>query len=304
MSARARATVGFVGLGSMGAAMASRLLEGGYGMRVWNRSSDKAVDLVGAGATLVATPRDAATDADFVFVSVADDSALEAVLAVPDGVFAGMGRGVLINTSTVAPEVAREVAATAAASGARALDVGVLGNAAHAATGQLRLFAGGDADTLERCRPLLELLGKEVVHIGAVGAGMQLKLALNLVMGLEMQAMSEAVAFGVACGLPRQAVLGAIAGSGFSSPVMSFKSRRMIAGSYQGPDFRLRLMAKDLGLVVEGCAQMGLDLPMTASAFDAHARAVDDGLGDLDCAAIIERLSPAGGGIAPLATSA
>ena len=273
--------------------MAARLLEGGYELRIWNRSPERAADLVGRGATLVATPREAATEADFVVLSVADDAALAAVLSGPEGVFAGLGRGVLINTSTVAPEVARGLATTAAATGTHALDVGVLGNAAHAASGQLRLYVGGDGDILERCRTLLERLGKEVVHVGAVGAGMQLKLALNLVMGLEMQAMSEAVAFGVAFGLPRQAVLGAIAGSGFSSPVMSFKSRRMSAGSYEVPDFRLRLMAKDLGLVVDGCAGLGLDLPMTASACEAHARAVDGGLGDLDCAAIIEQLCPA-----------
>jgi len=121
---------------------------------------------------------------------------------------------------------------------------------------------------------------------------MELKLALNLVMGLEMQAMAEAVAFGVARGLPRHAVLGAIAGSGFSSPVMRFKSRRMIAGSYGAPDFRLRLMAKDLALVGDAAEQTGVRLPMSASAREEHERAIDDGLGDLDCAAIVEHLCP------------
>jgi len=296
MSADMSTSVGFVGLGAMGGAMAARLVAEGYDVRVWNRTPERAGDLVSAGARLVATPREAATAADVVLVSVADDTALDAVLDGPDGVLAGLGHGVLINTSTIAPEVVRALAATAAASGARVLDVGVLGNAAHAATGQLRLYAGGDRTTLEDCRELLEVLGKELVHVGAVGAGMELKLALNLVMGLEMQAMSEAVAFGVARGLPRQAVLGAIAGSGFSSPVMSFKSRRMAAGSYETPDFRLRLMAKDLALVADSCARLGLDLPMTRSAREVHDEAVAGGFGDFDCAAIIERLCPAGDG--------
>ena len=285
-------SVGCVGLGSMGGAMAARLLGEGYDLVVWNRTPDRASGLVDAGARLVATPREAATGVDAVLISVADGDALDAVLEGPDGVLAGLGSGVLINTSTVAPEVVRALAGSAAASGARMLDVGVLGNATHAAGGELRLYVGGDPDTLERCRGLLEALGKEVVHVGAVGAGMELKLALNLVMGLEMQAMAEAVAFGVARGLPRHAVLGAIAGSGFSSPVMRFKSRRMIAASYGGPDFRLRLMAKDLALIVDGAEQLGVRLPMSASAREEHERAIDDGLGDLDCAAIVEHLCP------------
>jgi 3-hydroxyisobutyrate dehydrogenase len=285
-------SVGFVGLGSMGGAMAARLLAAGYDLLIWNRTPARADGLVEAGARRVATPREAATGVDTVLISVADGDALDAVLEGPDGVLAGLGRGVLINTSTVEPEIVRALARRAAASGAGMLDVGVLGNADHAASGELRLYAGGDPDTIERCRQLLEELGKEIVHVGAVGAGMELKLALNLVMGLEMQAMAEAVAFGVARGLPRHAVLGAIASSGFSSPVMRFKSRRMAARSYDAPDFRLRLMAKDLALVADGAERLGLHLPMSTSACEEHERAVGEGLGDLDCAAIVEHLCP------------
>jgi 3-hydroxyisobutyrate dehydrogenase len=278
----------------MGGAMAARLLDAGYDLLVWNRTPDRASALVDAGARLAGTPREVASGADVVLISVADGDALDAVLEGPDGILAELGRGVLINTSTVAPEVVRALAASAAASGARMLDVGVLGHAAHAASGELRLYAGGDPETLERCRELLDVLGKEVVHVGAVGAGMDLKLALNLVMGLEMQAMAEAAAFGVARGLPRHAVLGAIAGSGFSSPVMRFKSRRMIAGNYGAPDFRLRLMANDLALVADGAEQLGLRLPMSARACEEHERAVGGGLGDLDCAAIVEQMCSTG----------
>ena len=293
MLANARGRVGCVGLGSMGAGMAARAIEAGYDVVVWNRTPSRAQALVEAGARLVATPRDAAIGVDVVLISVADADALAAVLEGPDGILAEVVDADIVNTSTVSPETVRELEAAVSGVGVGMLDAGILGNAAHAAAGQLRIYVGGEPQTLERCRPLLEVLGKEVVHLGAAGAGMELKLALNLVMGLEMQALAEAVAFGVARGLPRQVVLDAIAGSGFSSPVMSFKSRRMAAGSYDAPDFRLRLMAKDLGIVADGAEQRGLALPMTASARDEHVRAVEDGLGDLDCAAIVERLCPA-----------
>ena len=150
----------------------------------------------------------------------------------------------LVNTSTVDPARCTRWRATTA----HVVDAGVLGNLDHARDGELRVYAGGTPEAFERCRAVLDDLGKEVLHVGALGAGMELKLVLNLVMGLEMQALAEAAAFGESRGLDRTLLLQAIAGSGFASPVMRFKTRRMIAGRYGDPDFRLRLMAKDLGL--------------------------------------------------------
>ena len=114
-------------------------------------------------------------------------------------------------------------------------------------------------EAFARCRAVLDDLGKEVLHVGALGAGMELKLVLNLVMGLEMQALAEAAAFGESRGLDRTLLLQVIAGSGFASPVMRFKTRRMIAGRYGDPDFRLRLMAKDLGLVADARRRRAAD---------------------------------------------
>ncbi|MDX6683531.1 MAG: hypothetical protein QOG94_3570 [Solirubrobacteraceae bacterium] len=280
------AIIGFIGLGSMGAGMARRLLSTGHDVRVFNRTVGRAEDLVAGGAKLARTARDAADGADVVLLSVADGDALREVTDGPDGALAGLGRdAVLVNTSTVDPDAVRELALRAG--GRHVVDAGVLGNMNHARDGELRVYAGGEPAAIERCRAVLDDLGKEVLHVGALGAGMELKLVLNLVMGLEMQALAEAVAAGVARGLDRTQVLEAIANSGFASPVMAFKTRRMIGRRYGDPDFRLRLMAKDLALVADGPGD--LRLAMTDAARAAHDAAVADGLGDLDCAAIVSR---------------
>ncbi len=270
------ATIGFIGLGAMGHGMAERLINRGHDVRVWNRTPDKAADL---NASLAASPREAATGASVVLLSVADGDALRHVTDGPDGVLAGLGPdAVLVNTSTVDPDEVRSLAAP------YVVDAGVLGNLDHARDGELRVYAGGTDSAFDRCRAVLEDLGKEVVHVGALGAGMELKLVLNLVMGLEMQALAEAAAFGESRGLDRTQVLQAIAVSGFASPVMRFKTHRMVADRYGDPDFRLRLMAKDLALVADS-----VSLPMTDAARAVHDEAVAAGLGDLDCAAIVTR---------------
>lgn len=292
MRSQTAGTVGFIGLGSMGGGMAHRLLAQGHQVHVWNRTREKAEDLLAAGATVARTPRDAAAGADVVLLSVADGLALRSVTDGLDGAFAGLRpHAVLVNTSTVHPEQLRAFATRPEAVARHLVDAGVLGNTEHAREGQLRIYAGGDAEAIERCRPVLDDLGKEVVHVGPLGAGMELKLVLNLVMGLEMQALAEAAAFGVARGLDQAQVLQAIAGSGFASPVMSFKARRMIAQRFDNADFRLTLMAKDLGLVADGAAELGLSLPMTGAAREQHNAAVAAGLGELDCAAIVAQIA-------------
>jgi steroid delta-isomerase-like uncharacterized protein len=268
----------------------------GHAVTVYNRSAGPAADLARAGARVADNARDAAQEATVVFVSVADGAALTAVLEGPGGALAGLAPdAVLVNLSTVDPAQLAALAETAT----DVLDVGVLGNARHAGAGELRLYVGGSEAALARVRPVLDDLAKQVLHVGALGAGMELKLALNLVMGLEMQALGEAVAFGVARGLDRELVLEAIADSGFSSPVMTFKARRMAARNYEAPDFRLSLMAKDLALVSSGAARSGVELPLAQSARTTHETAVGAGLGELDCAAILSAFEngsrPAGG---------
>ncbi|WP_030752101.1 NAD(P)-dependent oxidoreductase [Streptomyces sp. NRRL S-31] len=281
--------VAVLGLGAMGAGLARRLLDEGVQVRVWNRSADRTAPLARAGAHVAAHPAEAVAGTSAALCVVADGEALGTVLRGPDGVLAdGPYPGVLLCASTVAPEEVVQIAGDLP----RILDVGMLGNRDHARDGELRLFVGGEAQTFDAARPLLETLGKEVVHLGALGSGMRMKLLLNLLMGIEVQALAEATELAGACGLDRQQVLKTIAGSGFASPVMAFKSRRLAAGRFEEPDFRLRLMAKDLMLATKQAAAAGLSLPLATAAAETHVRATEQGLGDQDCAAVTRALRP------------
>ncbi|MGW7365739.1 NAD(P)-dependent oxidoreductase [Streptomyces sp. NPDC054841] len=281
--------VAVLGLGRMGTGLATRLLGQGIQVRVWNRTSERTEPLARAGAVAAAHPADAVEGTSAAICTVADGEALGTVLRGPDGVLArGAYPGALICASTVAPEEVVSIAGSVPS----VLDVGMLGNREHARDGELRLFVGGEERVFSAGRPLLEMLGKEVVHLGALGSGMRMKLLLNLLMGIEVQALAEATELAAATGLDRQLVLRTIAGSGFASPVMAFKSRRLASGRFDEPDFRLRLMAKDLMLATKQAAAAGLRLPLAAAAAETHVRATEQGLGDEDCAAVTRALSP------------
>ncbi|MFI2351682.1 NAD(P)-dependent oxidoreductase [Streptomyces sp. NPDC019443] len=281
--------VAVLGLGTMGTGLATRLLDQGIQVRVWNRTAERTGPLTKAGAFAAAHPADAVEGTSAAICTVADGEALGAVLRGPDGVLTGAPYpGALVCASTVAPEeVVRLTGNTHSV-----LDVGMLGNREHARTGELRLFVGGEERVFTAGRPLLELLGKEVVHLGELGSGMRMKLLLNLLMGIEVQALAEAVELAAATGLDRKLVLSTIAGSGFASPVMAFKSKRLAAGHFDKPDFRLRLMAKDLMLVADQAAAAGLRLPLAVAAAETHDRATEQGFGDEDCVAVTHALTP------------
>jgi 3-hydroxyisobutyrate dehydrogenase len=280
-------TVAVLGLGMMGSGLAGRLLDQGVQVRVWNRTAERTEPLAEAGAFATAHPIEAVEGTSAAICTVADGEALRAVLRGPDGVLAdGSYPGDLICAGTVSPEEVVSLAGDEPS----VLDVGMLGNRDHARSGDLRLFVGGEERVFAAGLPLLELLGKEVVHLGALGSGMRMKLLLNLLMGIEVQALAEAAELGAATGLDRQQVLSTIADSGFASPVMKFKSRRLAAERFGQPDFRLRLMAKDLRLATEQAEAAGLHLPLATAAAQTHGRATEEGLGDEDCAAIARAL--------------
>jgi 3-hydroxyisobutyrate dehydrogenase len=285
--------VAVLGLGTMGSGLAFRLIEQGIPVRVWNRTAERAAPLVEAGAVAAGGPAEAAADTSATICALADGEALAAVLHGPEGVLArGPYAGALVCAGTVAPEdVARLGGRTPSV-----LDVGMLGNRDHARSGELRLFVGGEERAFADSRPLLEVLGKQVVHLGELGSGMRMKLILNLLMGIEVQALAEAVELAAATGLDRRVVLETIAGSGFASPVMAFKSKRLASGRFGEPDFRLRLMAKDLLLAADQSSAAGLRLPLVAAAARTHAHAADQGHGDQDCVAVVHALTTDAGG--------
>ena len=287
--------VGVIGLGTMGRGMADRLLDLGVRLTAHNRTAARAAPLTERGAALVASPAELAAAVDVLVLSLADQSAVDAVLFGPDGVLAGLRPGtVVLDTSTVDPEYARGRADRLAAAGHQSLDACIVGNAGHARTGELRFLVGGPAEVLDRVHPLLEALGKEVTHLGPSGAGASMKLVLNMLMGIEMQALAEAVVFGERSGLPRDAVLRAVVNSGFSAPVMRFKAGVMRRRAFSRADFRLALMRKDMALVRTEAQRMAVPMATAEGTYGVLTAAVQQGLGELDCAAVLvemERLA-------------
>ncbi len=287
--------IAFIGLGVMGNGMACRLVESGYDVTVHNRTRAKADEVAGLGARVADTPADAAREADVVMLSLANQEIVARMLFGESGVFETLGTGgYILDMSTVPPDFPREVAARAREAGHHALDACVLGNPMHARQGEMRVMAGGEEQDFKAVEPLLEALGKEVTYLGGSGMGATMKLVLNMLMGVQMPALAEAVVFGEQAGLAREQVLEMIAKSGYSSPVMGFRCAIMGQRNFEFAAFKLGLMRKDMTLVLGEAQKAGVPMPVTESAHAMLTAAQQQGLGDLDVAAMLafqERMS-------------
>ncbi len=277
--------VAFLGLGRMGAAMARHVLDAGHDLRVWNRTPDKATDLVDAGATAAASPADAARGAEIVVVMLADPDAVRQVLLGPDGVTEGAATGTLvIDASTIGPAAAKEVGAALHERGLRYVDAPVLGSVAPARDGTLAVFAGGSEADYGDAEPLLRLWGDpaKVARVGEVGAASAVKLVINLTIAVATAGVGEALRLAADLGVDRQIALDALAAGPLGATVGS-KRTMLEEEEYAPVGFSLDLLDKDLGLVVE--AAHG-DLPVTESVRAAVQEAVTAGHGDDDYAAL------------------
>jgi len=280
--------IAFIGLGAMGGGMASRLLASGASVTVYNRTRSRGEALEAEGAVLADTPAAAAQGAEVVFLSLATSEVVEALLFGQDGAVSGLPEGAIVaDMSTVAPDFAVSLQARLAETGHRGLDACVLGNAQHAKDGELRFMIGGDAEDVAAIEPVLAPMSKEIVHLGPGGKGATAKLALNLLMGVQMQALTEAIVFGERAGLDRGVLIKLIAAGGYSSPMMKFKAGVMARRAFEKPDFRLKLMRKDLGLVLAETQRLGVPMPTTATSYDWLTAATNAGLGDHDVAALL-----------------
>jgi 3-hydroxyisobutyrate dehydrogenase len=187
------------------------------------------------------------------------------------------------------------MAARIAAAGHRALDSCVLGNAQHAAEGELRFMIGGaEADVLA-LRPVLDVLAKDVVRVGDHGMGATAKVAMNLLMGVQLQAFAEAIVFGERAGLSRRDLIAMITASGYSSPMMKFKGGVMARRAFDRADFRLALMRKDMLLALAEGQRHGVPMPATSASYDVLTAAMNAGLGELDCAAVLAEVERSAG---------
>jgi 3-hydroxyisobutyrate dehydrogenase len=283
-------TVALLGLGTMGAGMAGRLLDAGHTLSVWNRTPGRAEPLVARGARLAATPRDAATGADVIVSMVADDKASRSVWLEPDGALAGVTPGAIaIESSTLTPAWIRELAEATAKGGAVLLDAPVTGSRIQAAEGQLLFLVGGDAAVLDRVRDVFDAMGRGVVHLGPSGSGALVKLVNNFVCGVQAASLAEAVAMIERSGLDRERALGVLQDGAGGSPVVKGVSKRMVERDY-AVNFKLELMGKDLTYAIGEGERLGVTLETATAALGVFRRAVAQGLGEKDMAAVVEPL--------------
>jgi 3-hydroxyisobutyrate dehydrogenase-like beta-hydroxyacid dehydrogenase len=288
----ARPTVSLIGLGLMGRPMGHNLLKAGFPLMVWNRTAARAHSLVAAGAKLAATPREAATAADILITILSDPPALEEVLWSTNektgGAFSGLKRGSLyIDSSTVSPALARKIAAACAQAGVRFLDAPVTGGTWGAEKGELVFMVGGEADTLKAAEPALSVMGKKWFHLGPNGAGQTIKLAMNSLLAVEVQAFAEALALVTGAGIAGEKLVEVMQASMARAGVLDVKAPMLLKGDY-APSFPLRLMHKDLGLALDLANQLGVALPATAASRETYSYVKGTSKEDLDYAAVMK----------------
>ena len=286
--------IAFIGLGIMGSPMAVHLANAGHQVTGYNRSPEKTAPLVAAGGRAAVSIPDAVRDADVVAVMVPDSPDVQEVLAGSNGVFEHAKTGALvIDFSSIRPDVTTELAAQAQESGFRYLDAPVSGGEAGAKNAALSIMVGGSAEDFEAARPVLDAVGRTVVHVGPNGAGQTVKAANQLIVAANIQVLAEAVVFLEAYGVDTKAAL-EVLGSGLAgSKVLEQKKANMLAREFE-PGFRIELHHKDLGIVTSAAREAGVVIPLGALVAQLMASAKAAGDGGLDHSALlrgVERLS-------------
>lgn len=285
-------TIAFIGTGLMGRGMARNLIRKGHTVRLYNRTRAKAEEVAQLGGTVADSPAEAVRGADVVFTMLADPAALLGVVEGEQGILAGIQPGVvLIDSSTVSPPVTLQVGELLRAKGADMLDAPVFGSKNEAEGGTLGFIVGGDAAVLARVQPVLDCLGK-TTHVGGRGAGASAKLVVNLIMASTLHAFNEGMALAEKSGIDPAMMLQVILSCRARSGIIEMKAPKVLARDFT-PFFPLRLMAKDLRLVGETAASLGLQLPQAAALNRIYADAVARGLAEEDFAATFKLLEHA-----------
>jgi 3-hydroxyisobutyrate dehydrogenase-like beta-hydroxyacid dehydrogenase len=289
------AELGFVGLGVMGTSIVRRLLAAEHDVTVWNRTRDKAEPLLEAGASWADSPRQVAERGAIVFTMVTNTAAVQAVAEGDDGILAGLEPGkVYVDMSTASPANTRALADKVAAVGADMLDSPVSGTSLTVDEGKASLMVGGDADVVERVRPVLEAIGPRVIHVGPNGAAVTMKIAVNLSLAVQMLAFSEGVLLAEKSGIPREKAVEVMLASVIASPMVAYRGP-LVLGHPEEIWFDCRMMQKDLNLALELGRQLEVPLPTTAVTNELLTAANGMGIGERDFAVLFDVLAAMSG---------
>ena len=288
------ATVGVLGTGRMGAAMARAIRAAGHDVVLWNRSgasAESCANELGGSTAIVGRPADVAARAGICISMLADGAAVDAVYGGPDGLAAGARpENVLIDCSTVPPAVIRGHAAAVRASGAGILDAPVSGSVALATSGKLTLMVGGEAADLERARPILDAIAATIFHLGPLGSGAAMKLAVNTVIFGLNQALAEGLVLAERAGVARDLAYDVIAAGAAGAPYVGYKRAAFVDPDATPVAFSLDLAAKDLGLIAELAAAVGLEMPQAEVDLAVIRAASAGGRGGRDFSAVAGQL--------------
>jgi 2-hydroxy-3-oxopropionate reductase len=287
--------VGFIGLGIMGEAMAANLVAAGRDTVIWNRTTSRADSLVGAGATLAASPFDVASRCDIVMICVSDTPDVEAVVFGVDGAAEGIRPGgLIIDHSTISPEATKAFATAITNRGGSWLDAPVSGGSEGAVNGTLSIMVGGDPEQFDRALPYLRDVGSTITLVGPTGAGQLVKAVNQILVVVNQLAVSEALLLAEAGGLDLSATLRAVEGGAAGSWMLSNRGPQMIERDWR-PGFTIDLQQKDLRLVLDAADELGVPVPGTSLVFQLYRALQSQGLGAEGNHALVKSLETMSG---------
>lgn len=289
-----RESIGFIGLGIMGMPMARNLIKAGFAVTVYNRTASKADRLAGEGARKAGSPAELAGENPVVIIMVSDTPDVESLILGENGVIERIRPGsVIIDMSTISPQATREIAARLGEKNVHMLDAPVSGGEQGAIDGTLSIMAGGDAEIFERCRPVLEAMGKNIVHVGASGMGQTVKLFNQILVAGNLNAVVEALVFAQKQGVDLGRAIEAVKAGAAGSWQLANLGPRIIGRDFR-PGFMVDLIEKDLRLVMEAAASKGAPLPVTGQVhqmFRSLQSAGEGGSGTQALVKVMERLA-------------
>ena len=263
--------LGFIGIGNMGSRIAQRLINHGYVVTVYDRNFEKASALAASGADPASSIADLTGKSDVVLSCLSNDEAVRSVYFGPEGVLANARPGsIVLEMSTISPATSRELSRLGYQRGLDILDIAISGSTPAAEQGTLTLLAGGNAESFDSVSSILQVIARQSFYLGPSGSGTTMKLVVNTLLGVGMQAVGEAVAFGEKAGLDRSVLLDVLAKTAVIAPALTGKLARVAKNDYS-PQFPLQLMNKDFHLILETAAEMKVPMPVTATALQVNS---------------------------------